>query len=57
MFSTRVQVILLDSCFVNSCNFDAPVGGGEFRGLLLHSLGHIFPPFCFLIKISLAAQK
>ena len=30
IFSTGIQVILIDSCFVSGCNFDVSVGGREF---------------------------
>ena len=57
MFSASLQVIPIDSCSVNSCNFDVPMKGGEFRGLLLHYLGHTSPLSYFLIQVSTAVQK
>lgn len=42
IFYACLQVILVDSCFVNSCNFAVIIGGGEFRVSLLHHLRHTF---------------
>ena len=37
--SVGLQSILIDSCFVHSCNFGVPVGGDKFQVFLLHHLG------------------
>ena len=36
--SASLQVIIINSCSVNSCNFGVPVGGGEVKGTSI-------PPF------------
>ena len=41
LFSS-LQVTLIDSCSVNSCNFDMPFKGGEPGVFLLCHLGHTF---------------
>ena len=42
IFYARLQVILVDSCSVNSCNFAVILGEGEFRVSLLHHFSHTF---------------
>lgn len=37
------QVILIDSCPVNSCNFDVVMWVGELRNIILCHLGHSLP--------------
>ena len=37
IFSTGIQVILIDSCSLSSCHLGMPVGGGKFR-VFLHCL-------------------
>ena len=49
---TLVSVFLIDSCSVNSCNFDVSVRRGELMVFLLHCLSYIWT-FEFLNKISL----
>ena len=43
IFSDSLQVVLIDSCSENRCNFGVSVGGGEFTVFLLHYLGHLSP--------------
>lgn len=52
IFYACLQVILVDSCFVNSCNFAVIIGGGEFRVSLLHHLSHTFLTLEFWIFLS-----
>ena len=42
VFSVSLQVILIDSFSVNSCNFGVLVGGSELRVFLLFHLDHAF---------------
>ena len=37
---SSLQVICINSCSVNSCNFGVPMGGGELRVFLCYHLGH-----------------
>ena len=53
IFSTRLQVIFIDSCSVSTCNFGVPVGGGEFRVFLLCYLD-LSPFISFSCFIALA---
>ena len=41
-FSASLQVVLIDSCSINSCNLGVPMGGGKLRVFLLCHLGHSF---------------
>ena len=41
-FYIFIQIILIDSCTVRSCDFDVPMGGGELRVFLLCHLGQGF---------------
>lgn len=41
-FSASLQVVLINSCSVNNCDFGVPVGRGELRVFLFCLLGHSF---------------
>ena len=41
IFSASLQIIPIDSCSINNCNFCVPVGGGELRVFLLDQLSHV----------------
>ena len=41
MFAASLQVVLVDRCSVNCCDFGVPVRVEEFRVFLLHCLGHL----------------
>ena len=47
-----LQVILINSCSVNSCNFGVPLGGVVLKVFLLHHLGHAFLFFFFFFWIA-----
>ena len=40
IFSVRLQVIVVDSCFVTICAFDVSIGGDELKYFLFCHLGH-----------------
>ena len=48
-FPASLQVILIKSCSVNTCNFGVSIGGDELRVFLLFCLGHspLQPFSCF----------
>ena len=41
MFSASLQVVFVDRCSVNCCDFGVPVRVEEFRVFLLRCLGHL----------------
>lgn len=45
--SSSLQVVLINNCFVNNCNFGLPMGGGELRVFPLCHLGHCSMEFHF----------
>ena len=60
IFSTSLQVILINSNSVNSYNFAVPMGRGKLRVFLLCCLGHtsLSPPFyCTLFNFLYVAEN
>lgn len=51
IFSDSLQVIIINSCSVNSWKFGVPVRGGELRVFLLYHLGCSFLTVTFLIYL------
>lgn len=47
-FSASLEVVLVDSCSVNDCNFGVPMARSKLRVFLLLCLGHISPKVGFL---------
>ena len=46
IFSSSLQVVLIEGVSINSCNFGVPVGGGEYRPFLLcHLVMPLSHPF------------
>ena len=54
IFPASLQVIILDSCSVNSCNFGVLVGDEELRVFLLCHLGHFASLFLLFVDKSIS---
>ena len=50
IFSSCLQIVLINSCSVNSCDLGVPLEGGELKVFLHCHLGHTFPVEFFTLK-------